>query len=123
MPMISVDQAAPGMVLAGPITDRRGRLLIPAGKSLTDKHMNALRMWGIAQLEIEGDEPEDATPSAVEPALLAQAEEDLKPFFSHADLSHPFMQKFFDYCALRRARKIHQDEAAAAPAREPAHVG
>jgi len=108
------------MVLAGPVSDRRGRLLIPAGKSLTEKHMGALKMWGVVQLEIEGDGPGDDLPSAVEPELLAQVEAELTPFFEHADLNHPFVAKLFDYCALRRARKVAQGDLTP---QEPAHVG
>ena len=115
MPIVSVEQVTQGMVLAGPVVDRRGRLLIPAGKSLTDRHVGALKMWGIPHVEIEGEGGEDDNPSPVEPHLLEQARAELEPFFARTNGEHPFIGLLFDYCTLRRARarqKEHQEAGA-----------
>ena len=101
MPIVSVDQAAPGMVLSNPVKDRRGRLLIPAGQALSDKHVNALKMWGIVSLDIEGDD-EPEVPTAISPEALAAARERLMPVYRQTDLNHPFIAQLFDY----RVRKL-----------------
>jgi len=104
MPIVSIEQVTTGMVLAGPVVDRRGRLLIPAGKSLTDKHLGALKMWGIPHVEIEGDDVEDDSTSPIEPHLLEEARAQLAPFFVRVNREHPFAGLLFDYCTIRRAR-------------------
>lgn len=115
MPVVSVDQAMPGMVLSGPVTDRRGRLLIPAGQALSDKHVNALRMWGIASLEIEGDEEVEPV-VAVSSEALEAARVSLHPLYRHTDLTHPFLRQLFEYCAEKKAKEI---EMAPPPEQEP----
>ena len=110
MPIVSVDQAAAGMVLANPVTDRRGRLLIPAGQALSDRHVDALKMWGVASLDIEGDEEVEVVAS-ISPEALEAARAELSPFYRHMDLDHPFVRVLFDHKAQQNAR-----EAASAPA-------
>ena len=45
MGMVTVDRAQVGMVLTAPVIDRKGRMLIPAEVALTDRHLQALKMW------------------------------------------------------------------------------
>ena len=42
------------MVLAESVSTFRGQLLLPAGTTLTDKHIEKLVAWGVAEAEIEG---------------------------------------------------------------------
>ena len=107
MPIVSVEQVVPGMVLSGPVVDRRGRLLIPAGKSLTEKHVSALKMWGVPHVEIEGDDEEAHDVGAVDPQLLERARAELRPFFIRLDRDHPFVGLLFEYCSIRRAKGWH----------------
>jgi len=109
MPIVSVEQVTPGMVLSGPVVDRRGRLLIPAGKSLTEKHVGALKMWGVPNVEIEGDDDGEGTVSPVEPELLERAYAELAPFFARVNREHPFAGLLFEYCSIRRARKAQKE--------------
>ena len=51
-----------GMTLAAPVHDRSGRLLIPAGMTLQDKHLRVLRAWGVSEVRIQ-----DGDPPATEP--------------------------------------------------------
>ena len=75
MAQIAVDQVQAGMVLAAEVTDKRGRLLIPSGRTLDPKHVQALRMWGISRVEIEGDEPSGEAASDLTPESLEKARE------------------------------------------------
>ncbi len=120
MPIVSVDQATPGMVLSNPVTDRRGRLLIPAGLALSEKHVNALKMWGIVSLDIEGDEEVEVVVN-VSPEALEAARAELMPLYRHTDLDHPFVHKLFEHKAQHRAREIASaPPAEAVPADSPA---
>ena len=60
MPLIEVADASPGMVLSADVHDPHGRLVMRAGTELTDRHVHALRTWGVPQVEVAGDEAEDA---------------------------------------------------------------
>ncbi len=108
MTVVSVDHAEPGMVLAAAVTDRQGRLLIPEGKELTDRHVNALRMWGVTHVDIEGGGDLNDGYGAVEPELLHDAETYLHGHFSRTDIEHPFVALLFEYCVTRRAHQLQK---------------
>lgn len=115
MPIVGVDQAAPGMVLANPVTDRRGRLLIPGGQEITEKHVNALKMWGVVSIDIEGDEVAEVS-VAISPEALDAADQELKALYRHADLSHPFVGELFRYAVQKRAAEIEAQPESVAEA-------
>lgn len=73
MAQIAVDQVQAGMVLAAEVQDRRGRLLIPSGRELDSKHVQALKMWGITRVEIQGDDPAAEGAQLVSPEMLEAA--------------------------------------------------
>ncbi len=101
---VSLENLRPEMVLAVEIVDGIGRLLLPGGTVLTDKHLRYCQMWGVTDAEIVGDEPmEDPETAAIDPAVLASAEADVRPNFRHCDLSHPVIEAVFKHCVLTRA--------------------
>lgn len=107
MGVVSIDNLAPGMMLAADIHDRNGRLLIRSGAELTDKNILVLRTWGVIQVDIEGvEEEDDHCPLCGEfdPDLLSLLEADVKPLFRHSDLSHPAVSELIRLCILRRAQ-------------------
>jgi len=54
---IPLNALEPGMVLAEPIFNRFGQVLLPKGIPLLDRHLNVLKTWGILKARIEGGEP------------------------------------------------------------------
>jgi hypothetical protein len=60
------DATLPGSVLAEPVTDAGGAVLLPAGLTLTEAHLESLRRRGIENLCVM---------LAVDPAELAQRRE------------------------------------------------
>lgn len=102
MRSISVEGAQEGMVLAAAVSDRRGRLLIPKGASLSDRHMHALRLWGIPQIAVEGEANGSESASAPSPERLAQAEAKVSPRFAGVGTDHPFLAQL-RACAIERA--------------------
>ena len=125
MPTVGADQATPGMVLSNPITDRRGRLLIPAGQALSDKHVNALKMWGIVSLDIEGDEEPEVVVK-ISPEALETARAEQHALYRHTDLTHPFVRQLFEHRVHQRAREIESNPtpqvSEAAATAEPAQT-
>lgn len=85
MAQIAVDQVQAGMVLAAEVQDRRGRLLIPSGRELDAKHVQALKMWGITRVEIDGDDPSADGSPAASPEMLERAREVLEDRLRNLD--------------------------------------
>ena len=52
----------PGMVLAEPVFNRLGQILMSKGSALSPRHLTVLKNWGIPAAVIECDEAEDNDP-------------------------------------------------------------
>ena len=101
MRLVTVEQTEPGMVLAAAATDRRGRLLIPAEVTLTERHINALRMWGVPHVEVMGGAPERRALS-VSPEEAQRVSEEIDARFGDSDPEHEFITALRE-CATGRA--------------------
>ena len=111
MAVVNLEQAHAGMVLANDVKDRRGRLLMPAGRELTEKHMEAFRMWGVTSVEIEGGPAEEAAPPCVfDDALLERADWEAGLLFANASEAHPFLTALRAVARLRIAQAISREE-------------
>lgn len=54
MGRVSAANLEPGMMLERDVHTFRGQLLLTAGTSLTEKHIERLLAWGVSEAEIEG---------------------------------------------------------------------
>jgi hypothetical protein len=106
MGLIAVDRAEAGMVLHADVVDLRGRLLIPAGKELSEKHVAALPMWGVTHIEIAGPDPAVAAVQSIDPALLAEAEAHVADRFRNASGAHAFLEELRGVCVRRAASEL-----------------
>jgi hypothetical protein len=99
------------MVLAEGVMDQRGRLLIPAGKEISERYLDALPKWGITHVEIEGEDTgsEDEMSEAVEPWAVSKAMEVVDEHFLLANRSHPVMKELSEICVHRKAREIQAE--------------
>jgi hypothetical protein len=102
---VVLDNLRPDMVLAADIVDGTGRLLLPSGTVLTEKHLRYCQMWGIPDAEIAGDEPAEEPEEVLDPARIAEAEEAVKPRFAHVSRDHPAIEELFRYCVTAHLRK------------------
>ncbi len=107
MALLHIDNLAPGMVLKQNVCDRNGRLLLPEGSELTEKHLTIFRSWGVLEVDIavDGDGDGGAAPQheAMDPDLVTAAEAAVKPLFVHNDLDHPAVKELLRICIARRA--------------------
>lgn len=100
------------MVLAADILDKRGRLLVPAGKELAAKHVRALPAWGVSRIEVEGDE---ITPAVeLEPWAVEQAAADVDSLFGRVNREHPLFQALTTVCVERFAMALQEGSSDAA---------
>ena len=54
MAKINLSDIQAGMVLAAPIHNKNGSLLLQKGVELTEKHVKIFKTWGITEADIEG---------------------------------------------------------------------
>lgn len=105
--LLHIDNLVPGMILSSDVCDRSGRLLLPAGAELTEKHFSIFRMWGVLEAEVVGDDPcEDETDvprEELDPALVAAVRKEVEGLFVHNDRSHPAIKELMRICISRRA--------------------
>lgn len=111
MAHLSLDQARVGMVLAADVKDRRGRLLVPAGRELSERHLEALRMWGVPAVEIDGDDGEGDDVAPIDPEIEARARADVDDLFVHAAEAHPFVDVLRKLAVERQARALAREVA------------
>jgi hypothetical protein len=109
--MIPVERAQIGMILVEGVSDLRGRLLIPAGKELTERYLECLPMWGVTHVEVEGedDEEEEVGLDDLEPWALERAEERVSEHFRLSNPDHPFLAALHPICVGRRAVEIQRE--------------
>jgi hypothetical protein len=105
MGMVPLKDIQPGMILGNELKDRNGRTLLNAGIEITESHLKTLKMWGISAADIQGAGAEEvvfSSPNEIDPALLQEAESQLRELFCHADLHHPFINELFRLVTLQR---------------------
>jgi hypothetical protein len=101
---LALEDLKPGMTLSADLLEAGGRLLLPAGTALTDRHLRYFQMWGVLQAEIDGGESAEAA-APPDPALVAEVEGRLADLFRHADRSHPAVAQVFAHCVARELRR------------------
>ncbi len=106
---IKASDLAPGMVLAGDLYSRQGRMLLPQGAVIEDKHLRILKIWGVTEAEVAGLAA-DASPPApfldISPEAFQLADEYLTPWFCQAGLDAEPVQEIYTHCLIRTAKQF-----------------
>ncbi len=91
--LVSLDQLRPELVLSADIVDSGGRLLLPSGTTLSEKHLRFCQMWGVTEAEIRTDGAEaKETELSADPVRLEAASRAVLPRFRHVDPTHPVIE-------------------------------
>lgn len=59
MRQIPVEEARAGDIVAEPVQDENGRVLLPAGAKLSPAVLSRLKGWGVFTLTLEGEKAGD----------------------------------------------------------------
>ena len=103
---VSLENLQAEMVLAADVVGGGGRLLLPNGTALTDKHLRYCQMWGITEAEVIGTEgSEPANDPALDPELVAKVEAALTVRFGPIDRTHPSIAPLFQHCVQLQLKK------------------
>jgi hypothetical protein len=110
MAIVPIDNLAAGMVLKSNVCDRSGRLLLPSGGELTERHLKIFRTWGVLEADIEGDNcmeaVQDLINEDIDPARLAVAEESVRRIFRFNELEHPAIKELMRLCITRKVSDV-----------------
>jgi hypothetical protein len=102
---ILLDQVQPGMVLEQPVTNANGRMLIPVGCELNEKHIKAMKMWGIPDVSVKGaDEVKNDGTGGIDPQKIEAAKTALVDTFHHTNQDLPAMQEIYKLAVIQYAR-------------------
>jgi hypothetical protein len=107
---IGVDDLEVGMILMEDVHDQQGRLLIPSGTALTDRHLRAFQMWGILSVKVGGTGEDEPPELVISPEILAEAETRVRERLRQNDLESPVILEILRFAVQREARLIAAGE-------------
>jgi len=97
--MLRIDQIQVGMTLGKDLLSPQGRMLLPKGTMLTDKHLRICKVWGVLEAEIEESPQSDIAPqqrTEIDPKIISAAEEVAATLFLHANQDHEAIRELLD---------------------------
>jgi hypothetical protein len=103
---VAVDDLEVGMILAEDVHDQQGRLLLPSGSALTERHLRAFQMWGILTVKVRGAGEEELPEPVVSPEILAEAETRVRERMRQHDLDAPVIAEIVKFAIQREARLL-----------------
>ena len=121
MPKIKLASVHEGMVVTTDVKNMDHMLLISAGCVLTEKHINVLHAWGIAEVRIESGTAVDDSGDILQeiPAeVLEHIRIELTSIFWEPIDKSSVQAEAFDLVLRRRARQL-VDQKACPHGREP----
>ncbi len=93
---LAVEDLKPGMILARPVRNRQGVLLLEAGTRLTKKNIRIFKSWGVTEVAIRGKRSHSRISSAeIGLADPETVEKRLKEKFSDV-LDDPVMVEIYN---------------------------
>ncbi len=109
MGKVGIEFLKPGMKLESDVKDINGRLLLPSGRDISEKHIIVFRAWGVTEVDVQGAAPnqdEPAVSEEINPLLIKRAEEEMGIAFLHTDMGNHAVREMFRLSVVRRARML-----------------
>ncbi len=105
-----------GMVLAEPVINRFGQLLIAQGARLSTRHLNVLKTWGVQMILIQGGEPNGDHPVINEEIRTRATALINKRLFWHPN--NPLEEEVIDLALQQAIRRVMEMGSEGSPGRE-----
>ncbi len=106
MPILNLDEVKPGMTLAKAVYTQPERLLLEAGRRLTEKHLRIFKSWGVAAVEVKESAAGEGASQAAAP-LPEPPDDALREKFS-AVLDDPVMREIMEAAARQTAGRARR---------------
>jgi hypothetical protein len=101
---VGLDNLKPGMVLAQPVRNRQGALLLETGSKVSKKSIRILKSWGISNVSVKGNLDKAQTDASdTEIHLIQSIEKELEGKFCDV-LDDPVMVEIFNAARKQLAR-------------------
>lgn len=111
MGILNINDIKEGMELAEDIVNLNGMVVLKAGSIITERYIQALMAWGIAEANIRGVEKEglgEPSLEAVDPEVIARIDKDLTYLFQKTDLENPIVAEIYRLVRKREAMRAHE---------------
>lgn len=90
MVKLHIDDLEVGMRLGCDLKGANGRFLLPKGVEIEEKHLRILKIWGVNEIDIEGEiEGEGASKANFSPAILERSKELVDDLFALSNTEFP----------------------------------
>jgi hypothetical protein len=106
---LNINDIKEGMELAEDIVNFDGTILLKAGSIITERHLEALRMWGVTEGNIKGVERDSVNKSlllSVDPEVVARIDQDLSDLFQKTDLNNPIISEIYRLVKERKLKGL-----------------
>lgn len=113
MGILNVKDIEAGMVLEEDVINFQGTVLISAGAELTEKHLKALRAWGITEAKIVGISPTDLEEKdldLIDEETGGLVESELAYLFQKTNAEDPVMAELYRLVMKRRLRSLWNEK-------------
>jgi microcystin degradation protein MlrC len=108
---VNLDNLKPGMVLAQPVRNHQGVLLLDTGAKVSKKNIRIFKSWGISQVAIKGSSTTAGSPNGdTEIRLKASIEKELRDKFCDV-LDDPVMVEIFNAAGKQLMRDVRNTES------------
>ena len=96
------------MVVAKDVKNMDDMLLIPAGCTLTERQIDILQSWGVAEIDVaDGSAAGNEDPLAKLPeATVAKLRAEIRDLFWRPDDTNPVYTEIYNLMLRRRARRM-----------------
>ena len=112
MKKVTLRNLQSGMILAEPVHDMCGRILLQKDIELSESSIRILKTWGVAEVRVQGEEGEADTESEladVDPQVLDRARQHIKTLFRHAGEEDNFVKDLKRLVTIRKIRILSKD--------------
>jgi HD-like signal output (HDOD) protein len=110
MALVPIGQLNLGMTLSEDVKDMNGRLLIAKGVTVESRHIRVLKMWGVAEVDVDEADPQpEAAPSGVNTEQMDRAAREIIRIFADLDLEHPAIKEIIKLSIPCRAAHPEMD--------------
>jgi hypothetical protein len=109
MPKVKLAAVVEGMVVSADVRNMDNMLLIPAGCILTEKHIDILNAWGVAELQVEtGSTPEEDGDilKRIPPESLQKVRVELTAIFWEPSEEGTVQEEIFDLVLRRKVQQM-----------------
>jgi hypothetical protein len=107
---VKIDDLKSGMILAQPVRNAQGVLLLDTGARITKKNIRIFKSWGVNEVSVKGDISESKTGDEPPVAPVKKSVEmELKEKFSDV-MADPVMRAIFTAAANQLTRNLLNNE-------------